>query len=317
TTWRKRLAVYEAVYTKTPVEAREKLDKARGLSALERARLYKHMANWEKAESLLKAEEEKKKNPLLVRANRIEVLNLLGQKDDVKKGMDALRPLAKAADLETPALKRLQPIVKKLKLPEDWRVEPEAPGDLIERPELTDLGPFRWAPVKARPWTLTDADGHEKSLADYEGKPVLVIFYLGKGCKHCLEQLTAFDPLYQAYTEAGIELVAISMDEPGGLKETFALSSEGGEEANNPFSFPLLSDASLKAFKAYRAYDEFENQPLHGTFLVDERGYVRWQDISFEPMMEPAWLLEESKRLLKLPGGAGAIASTGEEDVQS
>jgi hypothetical protein len=54
-------------------------------------------------------------------------------------------------------------------------------------------------------------------------------------------------------------------------------------------------------FKAYRAYDDFEKMALHGTFLVDGDGLVRWQDINYEPFSEPRFLLGEAKRLLKLP----------------
>ena len=46
--------------------------------------------------------------------------------------------------------------------------------------------------------------------------------------------------------------------------------------------------------------------PLHGTFLLDADGKVRWQDISFEPFTQVAWLLTEAKRLLALPAGAGS-----------
>ena len=37
---------------------------------------------------------------------------------------------------------------------------------------------------------------------------------------------------------------------------------------------------------------------LHGTFLVDAKGRIRWQDISFEPFMNTQFLVRESKRLL-------------------
>ena len=40
--------------------------------------------------------------------------------------------------------------------------------------------------------------------------------------------------------------------------------------------------------------------PLHGTFLIDGEGLVRWQDISFEPITDTKFLLAESKRLLGL-----------------
>ena len=65
--------------------------------------------------------------------------------------------------------------------------------------------------------------------------------------------------------------------------------------------FPLLSDPSLEIFKAYRAYDDFEKTPLHGTFLIDGNGKIRWQNISYEPFMAPEFLLEEAKRLLSQP----------------
>ena len=63
----------------------------------------------------------------------------------------------------------------------------------------------------------------------------------------------------------------------------------------------MLADPKLEAFKAWRCHDDFENMPLHGTFLVDRDGRIRWQDISYEPFVEIDWLLEESRRLLALP----------------
>ena len=147
-------------------------------------------------------------------------------------------------------------------------------------------------PSAATQWTLTDGQGKKHSLADYTGKPVIVIFYLGKGCAHCIEQLSAFAPEVDRFKQTGIDLIAISTDHVGGLLETFQLNQ------NKPFPFPLLSDASLEVFKQYRAYDDFEKQPLHGTFLIDRAGLVRWQDISYEPFEEVEFLLNESKRLI-------------------
>ena len=62
----------------------------------------------------------------------------------------------------------------------------------------------------------------------------------------------------------------------------------------------------MKTFKAFRAHDDFEQQPLHGTFLIDGDGRIRWQDISFQPFMETKFLLGEAQRLLNLPKGNGA-----------
>ncbi|MCP3920283.1 MAG: redoxin domain-containing protein [bacterium] len=75
---------------------------------------------------------------------------------------------------------------------------------------------------------------------------------------------------------------------------------ETSEEDRYPF--PILADPEHEVFHAYRSYDDFEDMPLHGTFLIDGRGRVRWQDVSFEPFTDTDFLLAESKRLLGLPG---------------
>ncbi|MGB8166289.1 MAG: hypothetical protein WCF18_02285, partial [Chthoniobacteraceae bacterium] len=62
-------------------------------------------------------------------------------------------------------------------------------------------------------------------------------------------------------------------------------------------------------FKAYGAYDDFEHFPLHGAFLIDAAGLVRWQDISYEPFRDAKWLLGESKRLLSLPTSTTTTAA--------
>ena len=61
-----------------------------------------------------------------------------------------------------------------------------------------------------------------------------------------------------------------------------------------------MADSSLETFKAYRCYDDFEQQPLHGTFLIDGQGLVRWQDISYQPFMDTKFVLGEAQRLLKI-----------------
>jgi len=142
---------------------------------------------------------------------------------------------------------------------------------------------------------LPDGEGKTIRLTQFKGRPVIVIFYLGAGCLHCVEQLETFAPKTQEFAEAGISLVGISTDEIKGLKNSLEDLKEDGE-----FPFPLVSDAKLNVFKDYRAFDDFENQPLHGTFLIDETGLIRWHDISYEPFAEVDFLLKEAKRLLSL-----------------
>jgi peroxiredoxin len=112
-----------------------------------------------------------------------------------------------------------------------------------------------------------------------------------------MDQLNAFDPVAAKFEKQGITLLAVSTDTSAGLRDTFI----GYDAKDRHYNFPLLSDPALTTFRAYRAYDDFEETPLHGTFLIDAEGKVRWQEISYEPFMAPKFLLDEAKRLLAQP----------------
>lgn len=177
-------------------------------------------------------------------------------------------------------------------------------NDVGTRPPLDTLGPFRWSPYFAPTLSLPDATKQTVSLESYRGKPVLVLFYLGAGCGRCIQQLNSFAPEAAAYARAGIEILAVSTDSPDGLKSTFEQAAAGGA-----FPFKIVSDEGQQSFRAFHAFDDFESIPLHGAFLIDGDGFVRWQNISFEPFEDPKWLLEEATRLLTLPARAPAVAS--------
>lgn len=238
------------------------------------------------------------KNEILPLATQVDLLWRAGKKDEAKKVFDQLCDLSGSIDslaMVMPPLKRLEPIAAELKLPADWRVVKPPRNDIGVRPSLDSLGPFRWQPSPALDWSLKDAGGGDHSLADYRGKPVVVLFFLGNGCLHCAEQLQKFGKAHKEFEDAGLSLIAISSDDAEGLKKSIENYKEG------PIPIPLVSDNGLSTFKAYRCYDDFETQTLHGTFLIDARGLVRWQDISYEPFMDHQFVIGEAKRLL---GGA-------------
>ena len=121
-----------------------------------------------------------------------------------------------------------------------------------------------------------------------------MIFYLGFGCLHCVEQLQAFGPKLDDFAETGIDVIGVSTEKPEELKK-------GIENFEQELKIPLLADGDATAFKTFRCWDDFEDQPLHGTFLIDKGNRVRWQDISYEPFTDADFLLEEAQRLLALP----------------
>lgn len=210
--------------------------------------------------------------------------------------------LASSADLDTPLLGRLAPIAKELGSDSDWASEFKVADDFGERPALDSLGPFRWSPYIAPDFEVTDPSGQVLTNADLAGKPTLVIFYLGFGCLHCVEQLHEFSPEMDKFREAGIDMVAISSEDQESL-------NEGLNNFGKQLNIPLHSDSEMQAFKAFRCYDDFEAQPLHGTFLIAADGSVLWQDISYDPFMDAEFALSEAKRLLTLRARSVTSAS--------
>ena len=297
------LRIYEALADGKRDAAKTALANTGRIPAERRARLFLEAGDAKEAEKLARDAAKSAENQAPALATLAGVLWQAGQKDEALKTFKQLRELSAQLDLDVPLFAQLAPLAQELRLPADWRVPLKFPADSGTRPELASLGPFRWQPWPAPAWSLPESPHRTISLANYRGRPVLVVFYLGSGCGHCIEQLNVFAPMAREFADAGISIVAVSADTADGLFRTFvqAKDSEG-------FPFPILADPELTAFKAYRAFDDFEQIPLHGTFLVDAAGLVRWQDISYEPFRDAKWLLAESKRLLCVPTAVPATA---------
>jgi len=273
--------------------ARGYFDDVKDLPKERLAILHWRMGDKEKAERLAREAVEAGTNQVQLLANYTDILWRADKKREAQEAFEKLRAISGYLEIGMPVFQRLKPIAAALNWPEDWRLSSSIAEDAGDRPSLDSLGPFRWHPSPAPNWSLPDSEGKQIALKQYHGRPVIVIFYLGFGCPHCIEQLNAFAPMANDFRDAGISLVAVSTDTVEGLSQTLAKSKDGAG-----FPFPLVSDHELTAFKAYRAFDDFENMPLHGTFLIDGEGLVRWQDISYEPFKETIFLLGESKRLL-------------------
>jgi peroxiredoxin len=232
--------------------------------------------------------------PLALQA---DLLWRAGRREEAKASFRRLRDIACSLDLDLPIVRRLEPVAAALGLRGDWRPPHREAGDVAgTRPPLASLGPRLWTPPRAPDFSLPDPGGRRLSLGAYRGRPVVIVFYLGYGCLHCMEQLQLFAPAAAAFREAGIDLLAVGTDSPAGLRETLL---RAGTDAALPF--PLVSDETLEVFRRYRAYDDFEGVPLHGTFLVDGEGYVRWHDIGYEPFREVDFLAAEARRVLRFP----------------
>lgn len=169
-------------------------------------------------------------------------------------------------------------------------------ADFGPRPPIESLGPRSFEPWPHAGIDLKHHDGERFVLAAKPNKPVLVVFYLGFGCLQCVEQLHALRKHHQQLAAAGLDVVAIGDDPTDELAKALAALP-----ADLALPFPVLADPEHTAFRAWRCYDEFESLPLHGTFLIDTQGRVRWQDLGAAPFVQFDWLQREAERLLALP----------------
>jgi thiol-disulfide isomerase/thioredoxin len=125
---------------------------------------------------------------------------------------------------------------------------------LVRAPAVADE--LRAAP----PLTATLLDGERFVLAENSGKVVLVNFW-ATWCAPCREEMPALEKFYRKYRERGLELVAISLDEPGDLPAVQAVMRS--------YSFR----AALAGQAEFRGYGRIWRVPM--TFVIDRRGRLR------------------------------------------
>ena len=276
-----------------PADALERLIKAHDVDEAFLAEVEQLAGKPEAAVKRLRDWVGKSKNQVRPLAALVHLLWKQGNKEEAKRTFETLREISGSIDLDVPLFARLLPIATEFGFAADWRSLRPVARNAPELPDLATLGPFTWEPSAAPAWSLPDGNGQLHSLSEFQGRPVLAIFFLGYGCLHCIDQLKAFAPKYQEYADAGISLIAISSDNVENLKKSQERYKPTGE-----FPFQIVSDASLETFQRYHAFDDFESSPLHATVLIDGQGKIRWHDIGPEPFMNVDFLLQEAKRLV-------------------
>lgn len=166
-----------------------------------------------------------------------------------------------------------------------------APQRNYARVPLEHFGPPRWEPYDAPALDVRDAAGKAVSLAEYRGKNVLLVFYLGPECPHCSRQLHE---------------IAKNKDEWERTNTVVLAVSSAGPEKNGDLPMRLLSDADHANARRFHSYDDFEDMELHSTILIDKKGRVYWARFGGEPFSDMAFLVKQVERMNELVGQAGA-----------
>jgi peroxiredoxin len=128
---------------------------------------------------------------------------------------------------------------------------------------------------KAPNFTLVDTDRKERSLTDFNGKNVVILFFPMAFTSVCTDELCAVRDELSFYNDLNSEVLAISVDSP------FTLSKY---KQDQNYNFTLLSDWNKEAARAYDAlYEEFvlglRGVAKRSAFVIDKKGYVQYAEV--------------------------------------
>ncbi|OGI50468.1 MAG: hypothetical protein A3A87_09550 [Candidatus Muproteobacteria bacterium RIFCSPLOWO2_01_FULL_60_18] len=127
---------------------------------------------------------------------------------------------------------------------------------------------------------LRDVDGKLTSLADFEGKVVLLNFW-ATWCANCRKEMSAMERLYQSLRAEGFEIVAISVDQASTEKvKAFA------EELK--LTFPVLHDRDSIISNLY------SNPGVPVSYLIDRQGRIVYRVLG-----EYDWFSPEARDTVK------------------
>ncbi|WP_448613361.1 peroxiredoxin [Modestobacter sp. URMC 112] len=122
-------------------------------------------------------------------------------------------------------------------------------------------------------FSLPDQDKQVVSLSGLRGTPVLVVFYPFAFSGICTGELCQLRDELSTYTDAGVQVLAVSTD------PVFSLKAWRAQEG---FDFPLLSDfwPHGATAQAYGVFNDKAGMALRGTFLVDADGTIAFAEVN-------------------------------------
>jgi peroxiredoxin len=131
------------------------------------------------------------------------------------------------------------------------------------------LGPGTQAPD----FQLAGTENGEISLADYRGRPVVLVFYPADWSPVCGDQLALYNEVLPLFEEYQAQVLAISVD---------GIWCHRAFAADRRLGFPLLADFEPKGAvaRAYGVYDAESGTSKRALFVLDAQGTIRWSYVS-------------------------------------
>jgi peroxiredoxin len=229
-------------------------------------------------------------NDIFALSGLVRAYAALGEKAKAEDDMARLLFVARNADAGLKILER----AKATGIVATPRDSSPAPQRNYAKVPLDHFGPPRWEPYEAPALDVRDAAGKAVSLEEYRGKNVLLVFYLGPECPHCLRQLHEIGKSKDDWDRLNTVVLSVSSAPPEKNSET--LKQFGDLPAR------LLSDPDHANARRFHSYDDFEDIELHSTILIDKKGRVYWARFGGDPFSDMPFLVKQVERMNELAG---------------
>lgn len=154
----------------------------------------------------------------------------------------------------------------------------------------------------AHDFSATTIDGAERSLADYRGKPMLVV----NTATHCglTPQFAGLEKLHQTFADEGLAVLGFPCDQFGNQNPESDDETAAFCEKNFGVTFPLFSQIEVNGEGAHPLYRWLTTTADGGTedigwnfakFLIDAQGQVVRR---YDPRTEPEAIAADIGELL-------------------
>jgi peroxiredoxin len=116
-------------------------------------------------------------------------------------------------------------------------------------------------------FTLPGTGGRSYSLAEFRGRPVVLVFYPGDNTPVCTTQLNAYSDDFEQFDGLGAQVLAVS---PQSVESHEQFSCKQGG-----FKFPLLADEDKSVGQDYGVVGPIGFY-RRSVFVVDGAGVIRY-----------------------------------------
>ncbi len=120
-----------------------------------------------------------------------------------------------------------------------------------------------------------DGELIQKSLSDFRGKWLAIVFYPGDFTFVCPTELEELADRYEAFQKLGAEVVSVSTD-----SEFVHAAWHEQSPKIRKIRFPMLADKNGVLAREFGVYLEGEGVALRGTFLIDPDGIVKSAEVN-------------------------------------